>query len=81
MWYSYASNFDFIFPVSVEKVKEVIELKKKNILPEQLEPIKAKEDKKVDYENVVGQDDITRFDDKKEMISIKILVFPVISFC
>ncbi len=67
MWYSYASNFDFIFPVSVEKVKEVIELNKKNILPDQLEPIKAKEEeKKVDYENVVGQDDITRFDDKKK---------------
>ena len=67
MWYSYSSEPDFFIPVSVEKVKEHIENNKKNIIPDQLEEIKLHEDvKKIDFENVVGQDDITRFDEVKE---------------
>jgi len=67
MWYSYDSNPDFFIPVSVEKVKDVIEKNAKNIIPEELEALRLKEEeKKIDFENVVGQDDITRFDDVKK---------------
>jgi len=67
MWYSYASKPDFFIPVSVEKVHEIIELNKKNIIPEELEELKIREEeKKIDFENVVGQDDITRFDNVKK---------------
>ena len=39
----------------------------KNIIPEELEALRLKEEeKKIDFENVVGQDDITRFDDVKK---------------
>lgn len=66
MWYSYSSQPETLFPVSVEKVAELIEQNKKNILPEKVEELKLKEEEtKIDFENVVGQDDITRFDDKK----------------
>lgn len=67
MWYSFPSDPDTIFPVSKEKVAEIIEMNRKNIIPERIEALKMKEDeeKKIDFENVVGQDDITRFDDKK----------------
>ena len=66
MWYTYTSNSDAFFPVSVEKVKEVIEQNKKNIIPEKVEELILNvEETKIDFENVVGQDDITRFDDKK----------------
>ena len=51
----------------MEKVREVIEKNKKNIIPEMLdELILHAEEKEIDFENVVGQDDITRFDDKKK---------------
>jgi len=67
MWYSYDSAPENMFPVSVENIREVINLNAKNIIPEKLDEIKLKEDeKKIDFENVVGQDDISRFDDVKK---------------
>ena len=67
MWYSYNTNQDELMAVSVEKVHEIIGLNKKNIIPEELDVIQIHtEEKKIDFENVVGQDDITRFDDAKE---------------
>jgi cell fate regulator YaaT (PSP1 superfamily) len=67
MWYSYTSSMEKFIPVSVEKVREVIEKNKNNIIPEMLdELILHVEEKKIDFENVVGQDDITRFDDNKK---------------
>jgi cell fate regulator YaaT (PSP1 superfamily) len=66
MWYSYTASTERFIPVSVEKVREVIENNKNNIIPEMLDELKLhEEEKKIDFENVVGQDDITRFDDKK----------------
>ncbi|NTW32303.1 MAG: hypothetical protein HGB12_06725 [Bacteroidetes bacterium] len=67
MWYSYVSESDIFIPVSVEKVKDVIEKNKKDIIPDQLEELKLhEEENKIDFENVVGQDDITRFDNRKD---------------
>ena len=67
MWYAYTNQPDVIFPVSTDKVHETLAFNKDNIFPEELEDIKIHDDKKkIDFTNVVGQDDITRFDDKKK---------------
>ncbi len=67
MWYSYDSAPDSFIPVAVEKVRDIILKNAKNIIPEQLEEFKMEdEEKKIDFENVVGQDDITRFDRVKK---------------
>ena len=70
MWYSFgendASNF---FALSVERVNEIIEANKKNI-KFKIEPEQDKEGNKgakqeLDFKNVVGQESLTRFDEKK----------------
>lgn len=50
--------------ISAERAKEVINMNKKGVKPDILEDLASDEEKKVkvDYENVVGQDDLTRFD-------------------
>ena len=81
MWYSYdnsrvndesmdiqAGGGSWI-AMPVERVNEIVGLNKKNILPEDLskkESFSVLEPKKLDYENVVGQDSITRMDKKKQ---------------
>lgn len=68
MWYSYTTQPDKFIPLPVDRVKEVIELNKKNMFPPAF--IERQEtrhvEKKLDYENVVGQDSLTRFDNKKK---------------
>jgi cell fate regulator YaaT (PSP1 superfamily) len=70
MWYSFTAEAtnDFI-ALSVERVKEIIEANKKNVKVKVSEE-KTKENVKatqepLDYKNVVGQESITRFDEKK----------------
>lgn len=69
MWFSYANAEDWI-PLKIERVKEIQQLNKKGIKPSdlneeipELEKIPVR--KAPDYENVVGQDSLTRMDDKK----------------
>lgn len=52
----------------VERVKEIIEMNKKGIKPDTLEGEKQEsvEASKDDYQNVVGQDSLTRFDKAKK---------------
>lgn len=56
--------------IHADRAKAIIWMNKKGQKPEQLEELKedsrAKRAKNVDYENVVGQDSLTRFDDQKE---------------
>ncbi len=54
--------------LSVERVKELIELNKKGIKPETLEGevLEVETEQIPDYENVVGQESLTRFDKKKK---------------
>lgn len=70
MWYIYTGEAASggPIPLKVERVKKIIELNGRNILPEDLsdEAVTAKPEKKIDFDNVVGQDSITRFDDKKK---------------
>lgn len=68
MWYAYKDDRDTFIPLTVDRVKEVLALNEKGVFPEELkefvEVVKA--EKKYDYENVVGQDALTRFDKNKD---------------
>ena len=69
MWYSVgdANSLDLI-PVSVEKVKEYLDMNKRGIkvqLEAQTESDSESEDKEIDFTQVVGQDSLTRFDSSR----------------
>lgn len=68
MWYAYKDNRDTFIPLTVDRVKEVMSLNEKGIFPEELKEytVEAVQEKKHDYENVVGQDSLTRFDKNKK---------------
>jgi cell fate regulator YaaT (PSP1 superfamily) len=69
MWFSYPNMEDWI-PLKVDRVKEIMAMNKKGLKPSNLkeEAIEIASNKPVekvlDYENVVGQDSLTRLDDK-----------------
>ena len=59
--------------VDIDRVKEVMAMNKRGEFPEEIiEIIEEKEGvkKELDYLNVVGQDDLTRFDNKKKKKSV-----------
>ncbi|MBB5635560.1 cell fate regulator YaaT (PSP1 superfamily) [Pedobacter cryoconitis] len=69
MWFSYPNQEDWI-PLKVDRVKEIMAMNKKGQKPVNLKD-EAVElattvfvEKTPDYENVVGQDSLTRLDDK-----------------
>jgi cell fate regulator YaaT (PSP1 superfamily) len=69
MWFSYPNQEDWI-PLKVDRVKEIMAMNKKGQKPSNLKD-EAVElattvivEKVHDYENVVGQDSLTRLDDK-----------------
>ena len=64
LWYSYIKDPSKFIELSLDKVQEILAENKNGKLPESLEMyIQAfVEEIKPDYENVVGQDSITRFD-------------------
>lgn len=68
MWFSYPNDDNWI-PLDIARVKEIQKLNKEGVKPEYLKIEIAEEDKPVvqktfDYENVVGQDSLTRLDNK-----------------
>ncbi len=67
VWYSYSSEPSSFIELQLDKVQEIIFENKKGNHPESLEIYINKfiEEPKHDYENVVGQDSITRFDKKR----------------
>lgn len=67
IWYVYKSKDPGIFELSLKQVLQVIEDNKNGKLPLSLEElVEEKEIKKVDFKNVVGQDNINRFDKKNK---------------
>lgn len=69
MWFAYPNTEDWI-PLKVDRVKEIMAMNKRGQKPVslkeeaiELKPVVAVE-KTPDYENVVGQDSLTRLDDK-----------------
>lgn len=66
MWYAYTEQGTINpTPIPVARVKEIIELNKEGKKPEKLIEIEIPKIIEKDYSNVVGQDSLTRFDDKK----------------
>ena len=72
MWFSYFDNLGHFIPLTVDRVKEIIEMNKKAELPADLgeafkeKQVKLAQQREPDYENVVGQDSLTRFDKSKK---------------
>ncbi len=66
MWYLFeTSEKTSLIPLSVDRVHEIIEANKKGVLIENIDELSANTPKKLDYQNVVGQESLTRFDVKK----------------
>jgi cell fate regulator YaaT (PSP1 superfamily) len=75
IWWSYTSEPDVFIPLTIARTKEIFKLNAEDKKPaDLLEPKQFKdlaEAKLPDYENVVGQDSLTRFDDRKKTNSNK----------
>lgn len=67
MWYSFDKNTSMnMVQISVDRAKEIIRLNKKGIKVDKLISDRSSDSKKsLDYENVVGQDSLNRFDKKE----------------
>ncbi|NVK52028.1 MAG: hypothetical protein HWD85_03760 [Flavobacteriaceae bacterium] len=67
LWYTYKDNSFKWYKLSLDQVQEIIELNKNNEEAAPLEDYESEgtEAVKVDFENVVGQDSLTRFDTPK----------------
>ena len=68
MWYVYENERGVFIELSVDRVKEVIALNRAGKKPDELRTavqLSAPVIKEPDYQNVVGQDSISRFDRSK----------------
>lgn len=69
IWWSYTTEPDVFIPLSIERVKEVLEMNARGEKPLDLAEFKEVSAlppvKQPDFENVVGQDSLTRFDKQK----------------
>lgn len=69
IWWSYTTEPDVFIPLSIPRVKEVLAMNEKGEKPVDLAEFKEvsalPEVKQPDFENVVGQDSLTRFDKQK----------------
>ncbi len=67
MWFSYPREDNWI-PLEIDRVKEIQKQNKEGIIPVDLGESKEEEESKpvkaLDYENVVGQDSLTRLDER-----------------
>jgi cell fate regulator YaaT (PSP1 superfamily) len=67
MWFSYLDDKNKIVALTVDRVHEIVALNKNDERPEELEDFAdliTEMDVEPDFENVVGQDRLTRFDNK-----------------
>jgi hypothetical protein len=68
--YSTSPNFAAnLVTITAERAKEVIMLNKRGQKPDRLDEIQTSDKKQNEYDNVVGQDSLTRFDVKKKNVS------------
>lgn len=68
IWYAHENDRSVFVPLSVERVKEIQAMNKEGKKPEELrkaEAITVPKIKEPDFQNVVGQDSISRFDKNK----------------
>lgn len=68
MWFAYEKDMSTWIPLQLDTVKEIIEFNKQGVKPADFGSFVVKpeipEEPVFDYENVVGQDDINRMDNK-----------------
>ncbi len=62
IWYAYKSDPNNMMAIPVDQVKEIMDMNRKGKAIDKLEDFARKLEKKVDFENVVGQEDLHRFD-------------------
>ena len=69
MWFSYPMEDTWI-PLEIDRVKEIQEMNKQGVFPEDLgesaAELESQPVKVLDYENVVGQDSLTRLDERNK---------------
>ncbi|MHC1708603.1 MAG: stage 0 sporulation family protein [Bacteroidales bacterium] len=63
MWYSYLDDPNNYLAIPVDSVNEIIARNSKSIFPEKLEDFASIQETKTTFDNSLGQDDLTRFDD------------------
>lgn len=64
-WYSFDNqSVTSLIPIPVERVKEIIVMNKKGVLPEKLVEHNTKVIPPREFNDVIGQDSLTRFEDK-----------------
>ena len=69
MWFSYPREESWV-PIPIDRVKEIQKMNRDGVLPADLGEIVEIETKPVkilDYENVVGQDSLTRLDERRNI--------------
>lgn len=66
LWYAYTDNPNNFISLSLDKVKHIISLNKKNKKPVNLEGFSEIVEEKNDFGNVFEQDDLNRFEKKKK---------------
>lgn len=70
IWWSYTSEPDVFVPLSIERTKLIFKMNDGGEKPDELQEAKPKGElflkKEPDFENVVGQDSLTRFDARKK---------------
>ena len=66
LWYTYVGDPYSAIELTLDRVKTIIKLNEEGTLPEKLEDFIIEQKVKTkDFENVIGQDNINRFDNKK----------------
>ncbi len=67
IWYAHENDRSVFVPLPVERVKEIVAMNKEGKKPEELRgrQVIAPKIKEPDFQNVVGQDSISRFDKSK----------------
>lgn len=69
MWYAYEDNLSEFIPMKIDRVKEVIALNEKGKVADDLKAFSFEEKPAIEelkFDNVVGQEDLTRFDRPKK---------------
>lgn len=67
MWYSFDKEGKGVFiKLGISRIKEIITLNKKGIIPPKAEILKEEQPADIKYTDGVGQDSLSRFDEKKQ---------------
>jgi cell fate regulator YaaT (PSP1 superfamily) len=66
MWYSPTDNPSNYIPIFRDDVKKIQDMNAKGKTPDSLDDFTEVKDEGIKYDNVIGQDDLTRFDKKEK---------------